>query len=105
MHSSSNTNLSGSRRIRTPTLNSSQLLVKRLRKLTEDTEVFLVESPHNNYQPEPPEGFFAIRSHKRRVFLPMDGGKMPSPITVQSRLDTGEFVSVPLDYVKMLHND
>lgn len=76
-----------------------------LKELAADTEIFLFESPYNNYHPKPPEGFFAMRSSKRRVFIPLDHGKMPSPITVQSRLDTGEFVSMPLDYVKMLHND
>ena len=86
-------------------MNPSQMLTERLRQLTDNVEVFLVESPHNNYKPKPPEGFFAMRSHKRRVFLPLDGGKTPSPITMQVQLDTGEFVSMPLDYAKTLHND
>lgn len=80
-------------------------LVLKLQQLMENTELFMFESPYNNYLPKPPEGCFAMRSSKRRVFIPLDHGKMPSPITVQSRLDTGEFVSMPLDYVKMLHND
>lgn len=86
-------------------MNSSQMPTERLRQLTENVEVFLFESPYNNYLPKPPEGFFAMRSSRRRIFIPLDRGKMPSPITVQSRLDTGEFMSIPLDYVKMLHND
>lgn len=32
-------------------------------------ELFLHESRANGYQPQPPEGWTALRSNKRRVFL------------------------------------
>lgn len=45
-----------------------------LRKLKEAVlvgklEVFLCESPLNLYRPAPPPGYFAMRSHRRRVFI------------------------------------
>lgn len=64
-------------------MNPSQMLTERLRQLTDNVEVFLAESPHNNYKPKPPEGFFAMRSHKRRIFMPLLNGRIPPPDLVQ----------------------
>ena len=64
---------------------------QRLRQLTDNVEVFLVESPHNNYKPKPPEGFFAMRSHKRRIFMPLLNGRVPPPDLVQERIKLGEY--------------
>ena len=72
-------------------MNPSQMLTERLRHLTEGVEVFLMESPYNNYQPKPPEGFFAMRSHKRRIFMPLLNGRIPPPDLVQERIKLGEY--------------
>ena len=62
-----------------------------LKELAADTEIFLFESPVNNYQPRPPEGCFAMRSHKRRIFMPLLNGRIPPPDLVQERIKLGEY--------------
>ena len=72
-------------------MNPSQMLTERLRQLTYNVEVFLAESPHNNYKPKPPEGFFAMRSRNRRIFMPLLNGRIPPPDLVQERIKLGEY--------------
>jgi hypothetical protein len=72
-------------------MTTSQLLAARLQQLTKNTEMFLMESPYNNYQPRPPEGCFAMRSHKRRIFMPLLNGRIPPSDLVQERIKLGEY--------------
>lgn len=45
---------------------------EKIKDLCKDVEFFMIESPANHYIPSPPEGFIGIRSHKRRLFVPMN---------------------------------
>jgi hypothetical protein len=63
----------------------------RVKELTKDTEMFLHESPYNNYQPKPPEGFFALRSHKRRLFIKGTYGPH-----VQNLIEQKEYIEISL---------
>jgi hypothetical protein len=47
-------------------------LFKRISEMAKNIEFFLVESPCNHYQPQPPEGFRYLRSNKHRVLVPID---------------------------------
>lgn len=67
-------------------------IYNQLKHLAGQHEIFLFEAPSNKYQPAPQEGWFGMRSSKRRVFMRLDNGKMPTPDVVQSRLAVGEFV-------------
>ena len=52
---------------------------KKFKALANDVncDFFLYESPSNHYSPAPPDGYFALRSSKRRIFLPnMYRGKL-----------------------------
>lgn len=60
-----------------------------------DVELFLFESPHNHYQPVPPEGYFGIRSHKRRLFVQLDEGRIPVG-KIQDRINSGEYIEYQL---------
>ncbi len=59
-----------------------------------DIEFFLCESPHNHYQPEPPEGWTAMRSQKRRVFFAP--GVHPDVRNLELLLSTGAAREFPL---------
>jgi len=63
---------------------------EELGKLVASVEIFLHEAPANNYQPAPPKGFIALRSGKRRIFVPNDGK------STQDHLDTKNFTETPL---------
>lgn len=59
-------------------------------------ELFLFESPHNRYRPEPPPGFFALRSNKRRIFVKLKDGKYPAPLNIEQLISSGEFIESTL---------
>lgn len=65
---------------------------------TRGVELFVHEARDNGYTPEPPKGWFAIRSHKRRLFVRLnrDGAQMPTPDQLQKRLDAGDYMEMPL---------
>jgi hypothetical protein len=44
--------------------------IKKLLK-EKDIEIFMFESPENHYQPTVPEEYFGMRSHKNRIFVPL----------------------------------
>jgi len=48
---------------------------RELNELCKDLEMFVIEATPNDYTPAPPEGWFGMRSHKRRVFLPLVDGR------------------------------
>ena len=57
-----------------------------------DTELWVIESPENNYQPKPPVGYFGMRSHKRRAFFKRSAtGQIPSSDYISSAMDSGDF--------------
>ena len=58
-------------------------------------EIFMIESPQNHYQPEPPEGYFAVRSAKRRLFVRLDEGRR-IPSNLSELLKDGKYIECPL---------
>ncbi len=52
-----------------------------------NVEFLMVESPMNCYQPPAPPGHFAMRSHKRRLFIALDDGSYPHPNRIQELVD------------------
>lgn len=82
--------------------NALTKMIAELKELSAQCEFFLYESPDNHYQPAPPEGYFAMRSDKRRIFLP--NVARSSPERAQEFIAAGEFIESPLDKViKMPH--
>ncbi len=71
-------------------------LFNTIKNLASQHEIFLVESPHNNYSPSPAKGWFAMRSNKRRVFMQLSDGKIPDANEIQWRLSKEEFVAFNL---------
>ncbi len=60
-------------------------------------EIFLCESPLNNYQPQPPTGWTAFRSNKRRVFVKNDeSGRVQFSSPVADLVKRGLAVELPL---------
>lgn len=57
-------------------------------------ELFLFESPANNYKPAPTEGYFAMRSNKRRIFMNLDNGHIPHPDEIQRRIDSKQYTEL-----------
>lgn len=56
------------------------------------TEFFLFESPYNNYQPKPPDGFFAMRSEKRRIFIRLTAGQAADAEVVKKLIENHEYI-------------
>ena len=75
-------------------------LIGRIKDMAAQCEMLLFESPANKYQPAPPDGWFALRSSKRRVFMRLNNGRRPPPEEIQERLKTGEFNELSLPNVK-----
>jgi hypothetical protein len=71
-------------------------IVNKFKELVTQCELFLFESPCNNYQPAPPTGWFAMRSHKRRIFMQLVNGAIPNGDEVQRRINAEEFTEYPL---------
>jgi hypothetical protein len=60
------------------------------------TDIFLFEAHANHYLPEPPDGFFAVRSNKRRLFLRLNNGAVPAPEEINELIHRKEFIEIPL---------
>jgi hypothetical protein len=74
-----------------PVVNMSEPY-RRAIEFARSIELFLVESPENKYQPEPPDGWFGLRSNKRRIFMRLNGTSVPPPDEIQARIDRGDYV-------------
>jgi hypothetical protein len=74
------------------------LIARQMKKIREmDLEIFLVESYYNHYQPEPPKGFFGVRSHKRGLFMPLENGSsVPRGEKINQYIRSGEYIEHPL---------
>lgn len=57
-------------------------------------EMFVFEAIPNNYKPAPSEGYFAMRSHKRRIFMNLDNGCIPHPDEIKRRIDTKQYTEL-----------
>lgn len=63
-------------------------LVKQLDREGKAPEFFTLEAPSNNYTPAPPKGYFALRSSRRRIFMP---GRRDDLAALQTNLQQGNF--------------
>ena len=75
---------------------SANALADKIKQLATQHELFLYESHANNYQPAPPVGWFAMRSHKRRIFLQRIDDRIPNGEIVQSMINAKEYHEHPL---------
>lgn len=66
-------------------------ILDKLVSLSSKFDLFLIEAP-KNHQPEPPIGYFALRSSKRRVFIQLDNGSIPDINKIENKLKIGEFI-------------
>ena len=80
----------------TPAPVGSGDLFGRFKDMAEQCEMFLFEAFANKYQPAPPDGWFALRSSRRRIFMRLNDGRVPAPEEIQERLKSGEFTEHPL---------
>lgn len=58
-------------------------------------EIFLIESPSNHYRPEPPAGFIAFRSSRRRVFVKPEY-RNSFPKNLEELIASGDATSIDL---------
>ena len=65
---------------------SIKKLVSKWSDKLKDVEMFLFESPYNNYYPKPNKGEFALRSHKRRLFFLLERGNIPKNIDLNKAI-------------------
>ncbi len=71
-------------------------LLSKIKSLTEKHEMFLFESPNNHYQPKPPKVWFALRSDRRRIFMGLKDGKIPTPDEINVSLIKEEYITSSL---------
>ena len=65
---------------------------EKLRALVAKSEIFLCEAPYNNYTPSPPEGYIALRSQKRRLFVPDKDCR----VNLSELIQSGAAIELPL---------
>lgn len=70
-------------------------IINKFKGLVDKVELFLHESPHNNYFPPAPEGYFALRSSKRRIFI--SNRYKGTQFDLNEILKSGEFIEISLD--------
>ena len=77
-------------------LNKERLgeIVRKFKRLANQVELFLHESPHNYYFPPAPEGYFALRSSKRRIFI--SNRYKGTQFDLSEILKSGEFIEEKL---------
>lgn len=74
--------------------NNTESILKYMKEHA--VEMFLMESPQNHYVPTPPEGCFGMRSNKRRIFLQLNNGAVPTPDEIEYLIKHKEFIETPL---------
>lgn len=74
---------------------TSHIYKKMLEQISKtNVEMFLFESPYNRYTPAPPDGYVALRSNKRRLFVKAD--LRSNPENVQKLIEQKEYIEMPL---------